>query len=351
MNRERIEQFVHRYLDATGCQIIEKGEGHTTVRLSPEADKDLMNRSYYWSFVERTGAPPEPMNFMFIFDPESRAKQAPVAVGVPRPAAPAAPPPGAPGAPGAPAAQGAMTPQQQAAQQAASPGGAPDSILGRYFGFVPNAPVARIPNDVMTFGSRRLDQLFGVVQSRGRFVRLFEEPKPEQRNPFASIGYSSWLCINYKVEFICDMKRDEIHSFGIHLGTGQIMDRFFDRVKRRNLSPKLPANIHLQPVTLKLDAAVEALENQLETLIKGYDLKWSEEAWKRLVEEWDRIDTYYGELLMTIDPEKKAEVEEQYKSRGEELDWQYRPRIVVSVINCGFFHLAEGLRTAIDANR
>lgn len=369
MNREQIEAFVLRYLDATGCRIVEKGDGHVTVRLSPEADKDLMNRSYYWSFVERTGADPEPMSFTFVFDPEARAKSMPAPGGrqpvkagqgmVPAPGQPGgAAPPGAAAIPAGPWAGPGLQPaaapspagEGPAPQGAQPPAAAGDSILGRYFGFVPTGAVSRIPSDVMMFGSRRLEQLFGVVQARGRFVRLFEEPK-EAANPFASIGYSTWLGINYKVEFICDMKREEIHSFGIHLGTGQIADRFYEQIKRKPLSPKLPPSIHLQPVALPLSSAVELLELHLENRVKGYDHRWSEEAWQRLREERKRIDAYFDELLKAVEPDKRAEVEEQYKSRDQELEWQYSPRIAVSVINCGFFHLAEGIRTAIDANR
>ncbi|WP_438448664.1 YqhG family protein [Gorillibacterium sp. sgz5001074] len=358
MNRQTIERFVMRYLEATGCQLVEKGDGHVTVRLSPEADKDLMNRSYYWSFVERTGAAPEPMLFKFVFDPEAVHAKPNVPVGIPiRPAAAGVGSPSGTPASGAAAGgpptggppAGAVPGGVMSGGAASAPAG--DSILGRYFGVAPAAPVGRVPSDVMMFGSRRLDQLFGVVQNRGKFVRLFEELRPADRNPYASMGYSTWLCVNLKVEFICDMKRDELHSFGIHLGTGQIVERFFDRVRRKSMSPQLPSNIHLEPAPIPIGAAVEMVENYLEQKIKRYDHRWSEDAWRRLKEEWSRIDDYFGELLRTVEPDKKPEVLEQYKSREQEIDWQYRPRIHVSVINCGFFHLAEGLRTAIDANR
>ncbi|RAV05114.1 YqhG family protein [Paenibacillus sp. YN15] len=338
MNREMIESFVQRYLDATGSQVTEKNDGWITVQLSPEADKDLMNRSYYWGFVERTGAPPEPMRFTFIYDPESYgAKAAP-----PRPAPPPATqqpaagntPDGAPAAPGTPAATG-------------------DSILGRYFGTttVLSSGYGRIPSDVMAFGSRRMEQLFGVVKARGRFVRLFESPSPGVLNPYASLGFSTWLCVNYKVELICDMKRDELHSLGINMATGQIVEGFYDRVKKRPLTPQIPPTIHLQPASLSLDRAVAELENFLTAKIGAYDQTWSVEAWRRLKEEWNRIDSYYGELLRTVEPSQKTEVEEQYKAREQEIDWQYRPRIAVSVTNCGFFHLYEGIRTPIDPSR
>ncbi len=74
MNTEQIRKFVERYLEATDCQIIEKHPSFITVKLSPEADKALTNRPYYWSFVERTGAEPETMSMQFIFDPDEHAR-------------------------------------------------------------------------------------------------------------------------------------------------------------------------------------------------------------------------------------------------------------------------------------
>lgn len=328
MNREQIERFVLRYLEATGCRILEKSPSHVTVKFSPEADKDLTNRPYYWSFVERTGAEPETINFMFIFDPEGLDQ-------------------GTTSSPAPPAVEAGT-------DNISAPPAVTDSILGRYFGVGPSVVTSgfgRTPKDVVTYGSRKLEQLFGVVQSKGRFVRLFEEPKQGKSNPYASIGYSTWLGINFKVEFVCDMKRDELHSLGIHLGTGQITEGFYGLIKDRSLTPKIPSNIHLQPVQLSLDSAVETLEQHLEQTVKGYDHSWAEEAHSRLSDELARIHGYYDELLRTIDDNKKSEVEEQYRNREKEIEWQYRPRVLVSVINCGFFHLAEGLRSPIDGYR
>lgn len=393
MKTFQAEQFVMRYLEASGCKILEKGDGYVTVKLSPEADKDLMNRSYYWSFVERTGAEPETMTFTFVFDPDKHpdlkrrpagtpsfpmAGAAPVASvhATPGQTTPTPPAgliagngPSALGQPGAgqmtngaaspglngsaqlPAGQGppGSSPAQQTENGATGQG--QDSILGRYFGVVVPPPLTnRIPSDICNFGSRRLEQIFNVTRTRGKCVRLFEEPD-RRPNPYVSIGYSTWLHVNYKVEYVCDMKRDEIHSLGFHMGTGQIVPRFYDQIRTRKLSPQLPSNIHLQPVVYSLDAAVEQLEAYLKTVIQNQDHSWANEAYRRLSEEFDRIDAYYEELLRTAEPDKKAEIETQYKKREQEIDWQYRPRIQVSVINCGFFHLPEGLQSPIDVVR
>jgi len=468
------EQFVMRYLEASGCQILEKGDGYVTVKLSPEADKDLMNRSYYWSFVERTGVEPETMSFTFVFDPNkhpdlqrrpggtpaSAMPGAALASAAPAQASPVQPsnpfagngqanvgqglfgqtgtttasmgqpsfgqasagqgqfgqagtgaagngqtpaghtgagqtpfgqtgtatasmgqpsfgqadtgaagngqtPAGHPGAGQTPFGQTgtttasngqtptgqAVTGQTQAAQADIGPTTQEqDSILGRYFGVAPQPLTTRIPSDICNFGSRRLEQVFNVTRARGKYVRLFEEPD-RKLNPYVSIGYSTWLHINYKVEYVCDMKRDEIHSLGFHMGTGQIVPRFYDQIRTRKLSPQLPSNIHLQPVVYSLTAAAEQLEAYLKTVIQQQDHSWANEAYRRLSDEFDQIDAYYEELLRTAEPDKKAEIEAQYRKREQEIDWQYRPRIQVSVINCGFFHLPEGLQSPIDVVR
>lgn len=308
MKSKQIQKFVMRYLEAQNCQILEKSPAHVTVKLSPEADKDLTNRSYYWSFVERTGAEPETMTFTFIFDKEKMEQE--------------------PG-PGKPAGAAATAAAQ------------PDSILGRYLGVSVPAFTGRIPREELTFGCRRLEQIFASVRNRGKYVHLFEEPEPGQRAAPLSAAYSTWLCVNYKVELACDMKRDELHSLGIHLLTGQIAEHFHDRLLALKLTPRLPANIHLQPNKMTLDRAATLLEAHLEKKLKQHDHRWAREAQERLAEEQGRIRSYYENLFQTIEADKKIEVQEEYYSRQKEIEWQYRPRIRASVINCGLFHLKQ----------
>ena len=104
MNKEQIAHFCERYFTATGSHLIEKSPIHMKVKLSPDADRDLTGRSYYWNFVERTGAEAETMSFMFIFDPEAREKE-----------------------------------KEADSAGKAQPGSSGNSILGRYFGMPPSS--------------------------------------------------------------------------------------------------------------------------------------------------------------------------------------------------------------------
>ncbi|TXK85967.1 YqhG family protein [Paenibacillus sp. N3.4] len=329
MNKRNIHSFVMRFLEAYECTILEKTPTFVTVKLSPEADKELTGRPYYWSFVERTGAPAETMTYKFVFDPQQmKAETKPKAA--------------APAAVKSPSAPGTLPEQGQAAGAGPfpqPPEAGSDSILGRYFGFVPTNLNTRVPQDDMTFGSRRLDQIFNVVREKGRFVHLFEEPFPMGATYHASLIYDTWFCVNYKVELACDRKRSEIHSLAIGLNSGEIREHFHKNLLTKSLSPKLPANSHLLPDKISLPKALNALEMTLERKISAYDHAWADEANEQHRSEIDRVEAYYNGLLLGAEPDQRADIEIQCRNRLQEIDWQHKPRIVVSVINCGLFHL------------
>lgn len=71
MNSTQLKQFVQQYFEANQCQIIENHPSYLRAQLSIPVDKDIMNRPYYWMFVERTGAEPAPQQVTFVFDDEN----------------------------------------------------------------------------------------------------------------------------------------------------------------------------------------------------------------------------------------------------------------------------------------
>ena len=313
MNAKQIQKFVLRYLEATGCQIIEKHPAFVTVKLSPEADKRLTNRPYYWSFVERTGAPAETMTMKFVFDPDRL-----------------------------PVEQADGKEKNAGAGRPGTPGPAADTILGRYFGVTFAAPAGpgRIPTETVTFGSRRLEQIFTAVKSDGKFVQLFEEPDFTHRRSVKTSSYASWLVANVKVEFVCDMKRDELHSVGLNLSTGRLVTGMHTMLLTKKLSPRLPPNVYVDRPKLTLARAMAMIEQHIEHTVSRYDHRWAAAACKRLAEELELVDRFYGEQeASAADDERKAAIRAQWNNRKRELEWQYRPRIRATVVNGGIFHL------------
>ncbi|MBO9596291.1 MAG: hypothetical protein J7559_00485 [Cohnella sp.] len=285
MNAKQVQKFVQAYCDSTGCHIVEKSPGRVTVKLSPDADRALTNRPYYWSFVDRTGTPPETLTYSWFFE--------------------------------APSAQDGQS--------------SPLSYL--------MTPAGRIIQEGVYFGSRRLQQLFDVVRQGGRCVTLFEEPSRGMGDPLSSQPYTAWLGVNFKVSFACDMRREELHSYGISLATGVIDDKFMDRLKGRRLTPRLPANVHLLRNGLSLRKGMTQLETTLERKLKNADFAWAAEAEERRQDELARIGQYYEPLLKTEDEDARKLFLDRFEQRKAEIDWQYRPRITLTTINCGVFHL------------
>ncbi|MDF1507600.1 YqhG family protein [Robertmurraya sp. DFI.2.37] len=71
MQQQEIQRFLKNYFQANGCEIIEEENGYMTVQLTIELDKELMNRPFYWHYLEKTGGVPNPMKLTFITNQEA----------------------------------------------------------------------------------------------------------------------------------------------------------------------------------------------------------------------------------------------------------------------------------------
>lgn len=291
MSPHEIQAYVLTYLEALDCQIMERSPAHVTVKLSPEADKALTNRPYYWGFVERVGVEPETMSFTFVFDPEAYQQMMEAAVAKTKAA-------------------------QPAPSSAETNSNAPtETILGRYFGITPSMPQlgpGRILREDVVYGSRRLQQIFAAAREGGAFVNLFEQAAKRQIRASVPAVYEPWLGVCFKVEFACDLKREELHFLGISLRSGEIIENFGSKLNRRDLSPRLAENMHAQAPKISLVDAGAALELHLTRHLSQLDYGWAAKAKERLQLELDVVDAYYEAVLREDMPEvAEAETEKE----------------------------------------
>ncbi|KAI7243651.1 hypothetical protein KC345_g12166, partial [Hortaea werneckii] len=189
-----------------------------------------------------------------------------------------------------------------------------------------------IRREDVTYGSKRLSQIWSAARDEGKCLQLFEDPGLRQRTTLFSAAYEPWLGVCYKVEMTCDLKREELHFIGVSLTSGLIIPDFEARLASRELTPRLPENIHIQPSELSVAAGAERLEGYLTSKLALLDYTWAEEARERLELELSIVDIYYEELLKEPDEEKRTGIEEQYNRRRKETSWQYEPQIAVSAV-------------------
>ncbi len=71
MQQQEIHKFLEQYFLANNCEISESHSSYMTVQLTIELDKELMNRPFYWHYLEKTGGVPNPMCLTLITDPDT----------------------------------------------------------------------------------------------------------------------------------------------------------------------------------------------------------------------------------------------------------------------------------------
>lgn len=68
MQQSDIHKFLKRYFVFNGCELLTDEAGCLQVKLTVKLDKLLMNRPFYWHYLEATGGKPEPMTLTLITD-------------------------------------------------------------------------------------------------------------------------------------------------------------------------------------------------------------------------------------------------------------------------------------------
>lgn len=68
MQQEQIHNYLENFFTANACDIIENKPGYMMVQLTIDMDKELMNRPFYWHYLEKTNGVPNPMKLTLITD-------------------------------------------------------------------------------------------------------------------------------------------------------------------------------------------------------------------------------------------------------------------------------------------
>ena len=70
MQQQEIHDFLVQFFKANQCEITDSSPGHLTTQLTIDMDKELMNRPFYWHYLEKVGGVPNPMSLTLVVDKE-----------------------------------------------------------------------------------------------------------------------------------------------------------------------------------------------------------------------------------------------------------------------------------------
>lgn len=233
-----------------------------TVQLTIEMDKLLMNRPFYWHYIEKIGAEPNPQKLTLITDFKEKEQT---------------------------------------------------------------------KGELIHFGSPRLHQIFRVTKAQGGFIRLFENKSGSANE---NVPLFPWVCLNIKISYICDYRKDTFKSVGVNLMNGMIIDEFHEQLytKQVNLSAKMPDFAFTFTPLIKPQSGIRRIKQRIEKEIAEDDHSWAEEAKMRWKEDEKLLDAFY---------KGEEELPERYFIEKEALKNQYEPKIEVSIINGGLFYLTQ----------
>ena len=65
---QQVQQYLQTFFTETGCDIVTSSPHVMTVQLTIDMDKKMMNRPFYWQYIESTNGEPNPMQVTFITD-------------------------------------------------------------------------------------------------------------------------------------------------------------------------------------------------------------------------------------------------------------------------------------------
>lgn len=205
------------------------------------------------------------------------------------------------------------------------------------FIFNPEERPPELRGEYLFHGSPRFTHMLQSAQKLGRFVRLYQQPAGDDRYTYVSKAYTQWLGVNFKVSYVCDQKKDQVRYLGVNMENGEIVEGFYQAIQGWEWSGKLPAQRHTVKTQLSLAQALGELEYYLQDEIEKEDLSWAEQAMDRLRAEMVQLEQFYPETM-------SDELAKEKKQRQSETIWQYHPRVEVSVINAGLFHMEGVLR-------
>lgn len=69
---EALAKFITNFFALNHCKVSTKDEGIVHVQLTEAMDRALMNRPFYWHYMNSTGQQGQPMQVTFIIDPDKR---------------------------------------------------------------------------------------------------------------------------------------------------------------------------------------------------------------------------------------------------------------------------------------
>ncbi|PCN44016.1 hypothetical protein B9C88_12980 [Brevibacillus laterosporus] len=240
MQQTEVREFVEKYFAAFQSHVVENHPDYVTVKLPEDVDKDIGNRPFYWSWVEKMNIAPQPLHLTLYF------------------------------------------PQTEI----------PKELRAEHIHFG-SKRLQQIFESTYKHG--RFVCMYetpkGILQKASMSTRR-------------STALTPWLHLNIKVSFICDKKRDFLLSLGVNLHQARVVQDFYPFLKRLQLTPAIPDYFYTLDRRLDIPQAIEMAKSEVYHFLDNQDHSWADQARLRLQEELDILEEYYKHAALEQEREE-----------------------------------------------
>ncbi|MFC4404231.1 YqhG family protein [Gracilibacillus xinjiangensis] len=257
MKIDNLHSFLHQFFSISGCKVSEPEANELVVQLTKELDITLMNRPFYWHYMDKIGQQGTPMSLQL------------------------------------------------------STGGSQIDPKKEW----------------IHYGSPRLHQIFQYIQSQAEITLLYEALNIKEKT-----ALFPWLVANLKIEYIGKQKKEEIHSIGLHLINGTMINHMMTILENVDLKEIVSDYSYTITPIITPSSGFQRIFNYLEQELAKKDYSWASQAMKALEEELNLLEHFFS------DQENDREL---YDNEVVRLKERLEPRIKMNIINAGIFYLSE----------
>lgn len=290
-------KFVDGYFEAVSAKCVYQDSEYREYELPLDVDKELIERPFYWMWVEASGQEAQTTQLRLAFTQNALERE-----------------------------------NQRLQEEHANAMKQTREEFPTFFGGASRSPKA----ELLDYGSFRLDKIFSSVANRGQFIVCQPSPilqKAKQRTLIP------WLLCNGVTTMRCDLTKQMWWSMGVCLQNGQIVPSFYEQICHLEMVPMSPQRL-LSQMSMPLDEALNRAMREQERLIKQLPTDWAEKARQRFNAEYDQLKLYYRSLR-TEDTQHNKQLELEEARKIESLAKLYIPTVEVEVVQLGLVGLPE----------
>lgn len=177
------------------------------------------------------------------------------------------------------------------------------------------------------FGSPRLQQIMNHLKKNERFTKAFQKLTEVTTNS----ALHPWLVLNIKVTYIGKLQKDEVFSLGLNLINGMMKSQMMEYLYTLKLQNTIPDYCYTIAPIIKLHSGFKRIESVIKNYIENQEHDWANESLEKLEDEIELLKSFY------IEPSEEEKI--QMEKEITEIKTRYEPRIRISIINGGIFHL------------